>query len=327
GAASAGQTARAGDLRAANTSRYLDNGRWSWSIFLQGPRDRLDQIRCVQYSLHKSLPNPVRQVCAMGDPRQPFKLDAEAWGTFEVGIRVTFKDGRTQDLRHTLLLQAPRSASPAVRLDNVSTKVRDGWWQWTVFVKGSEDALRRIRCVEYRLHPSFTNPVQRVCARGCGLRGFPLTTSGWGTFLIRARVELTDGNTIDLTHDLRFTMDGGKPVASLTLGPKRLGAFRLPGSREEGYVHVGDVSPGWPSRPFTVQVLAPGRPLSTGSSSSAPVDIDRLAAGLGPGRAWSASVTCAGDAFEFNWQGVACILTVERVNAGRREVQLRVWLK
>jgi transcription initiation factor IIF auxiliary subunit len=58
--------------------------------------------------------------------------------------------------------------------------------------------------VEYKLHPTFTNPVRIINRRGSGPHAFPLTTSGWGTFTITIRVYYKDGTHQRLTHSLRF---------------------------------------------------------------------------------------------------------------------------
>jgi transcription initiation factor IIF auxiliary subunit len=81
---------------------------------------------------------------------------------------------------------------------------RPGWWLWTVFIEGPEEALRRIRCVEYTLHETFPDRVRTVCERGRGREAFALSSSGWGTFTVRIRAILDSGRVQELTHPLRF---------------------------------------------------------------------------------------------------------------------------
>jgi transcription initiation factor IIF auxiliary subunit len=189
----------------ANTSRHLSNDRWAWTIFLKASSDILSTIRCVRYTLHETFPKPVNDVCTMGRADQAFSLSGEGWGVFEVRIQITFNDGRTRGLRHMLQFALPQPPTESLSVDNVSRQVKSGWWEWEVFVKGPESLLSQIKCVEYTLHPTFPNPVQRVCTRGTGPRAFALKSSGWGTFQIRVKVLMKNGNTVDLKHDLSFT--------------------------------------------------------------------------------------------------------------------------
>lgn len=77
-------------------------------------------------------------------------------------------------------------------------------WDWTVFVHAPEDILSQIRCVEYTLHRTFRNPVSEICNRGTGHQAFALSARGWGTFRIKIRVLLKNGDIQNLVHDLRF---------------------------------------------------------------------------------------------------------------------------
>jgi hypothetical protein len=94
--------------------------------------------------------------------------------------------------------------APNITAGNVATRVSEQQWNWTVFIRGSEDALDQVDCVEYTLHPTFPNPQQVVCERGTGSAAFPLSASGWGTFEIRIRVFMKDGRVHELTHNLQF---------------------------------------------------------------------------------------------------------------------------
>lgn len=77
-------------------------GRWNWTVFLRGPDSALSQVKCVEYTLHPTFPNPVREVCARGTGPQAFALAATGWGTFEIGVRVFLKNGQVQQLKHQL---------------------------------------------------------------------------------------------------------------------------------------------------------------------------------------------------------------------------------
>ncbi len=98
---------------------------------------------------------------------------------------------------------ADPSADPlnALRLTNTARPVSSGSWEWTAFMDGPAAVLRRIRSVTYHLHSTF-NPSRR---QGDSTRlGHPLTAVGWGTFLLRADVELDDGTRRSYEHTLQF---------------------------------------------------------------------------------------------------------------------------
>ena len=81
------------------------------------------------------------------------------------------------------------------------------WWRWTAFIVSSDpDDLNDIEYVEYRLHPSFKNPIKWVKRKE---GGFPITMLGWGTFELVAKVVFTDSRKkpILLKHYLNFEND------------------------------------------------------------------------------------------------------------------------
>jgi transcription initiation factor IIF auxiliary subunit len=77
----------------------------------------------------------------------------------------------------------------------------DDWWKWWIWVDGPPEELDQIDRVTYILHPTFPNPVRDVKNRNTN---FLLQTSGWGVFLIRAKVKHKDGRETSLTHNLRL---------------------------------------------------------------------------------------------------------------------------
>jgi transcription initiation factor IIF auxiliary subunit len=89
-------------IRAGNISREIQEGLWKWTIYIQGSKQTLDQVRCVEYTLHPTFPNPVMEVCKRGTDNQAFPLTATGWGTFEVRMRVFLKSGGIQELHHQL---------------------------------------------------------------------------------------------------------------------------------------------------------------------------------------------------------------------------------
>jgi transcription initiation factor IIF auxiliary subunit len=196
--------AGAQEITTRNVSRYVGNDRWVWTVFVSAPATVLREIRCVEYTLHPTFPDPVRRVCERGDPAQPFALQSDGWGTFTIGVRVFFRSGETRALRHELRFAAPsiERALP-IRSAQTARRLSRDWWVWTIYIEGPAESLEQVRCVEYTLHPTFPDPVREVCDRGSG-PAFALSARGWGTFPVRLRIFLKSGAVQELTHELRF---------------------------------------------------------------------------------------------------------------------------
>jgi transcription initiation factor IIF auxiliary subunit len=82
-----------------NWSKEIEPGWWEWGIYVKGTPAELKRIRCVEYTLHASFPNPVRLVCS---PNKGFLLTARGWGTFTVPVKVMLKDRTVREFSHTL---------------------------------------------------------------------------------------------------------------------------------------------------------------------------------------------------------------------------------
>src|SRR5437870_1650121 len=85
------------------------------------------------------------------------------------------------------------------------------WWDWSVWVDGPEHELNRINFVEYTLHPTFREPVRIVSTSE---NKFSLSTSGWGTFPIYARIHKKDGSVVRLRHQLQLKYPNGRRVTA-----------------------------------------------------------------------------------------------------------------
>lgn len=92
------------DITTANTSRAV-GGRWEWTVFISASAPMLQSIRCVEYRLPSTSANPNRRVCALGSAKQPFAIQTTSWGTFEIPVRIIFKNGQTRTLRHKLSIK------------------------------------------------------------------------------------------------------------------------------------------------------------------------------------------------------------------------------
>jgi transcription initiation factor IIF auxiliary subunit len=80
------------------------------------------------------------------------------------------------------------------------------WWEWSVWVDGSEQELDQIKYVEYTLHPTFPKPVQRRSDRSSQFR---LQATGWGVFTIYAKIVHKDGEHTLLDHFLELLYPDG----------------------------------------------------------------------------------------------------------------------
>ncbi len=77
-------------------------------------------------------------------------------------------------------------------------------WNWTIYIDSEPSILKKISCVTYQLHPTFTDPTKRICERGQISKAFSYTTTGWGTFNVGVRIEFKDGSEFTTDHHLIF---------------------------------------------------------------------------------------------------------------------------
>ncbi len=112
-----------------------------------------------------------------------------------------------------LTLATATPALAALTVKNTSVYIGGGRWDWRVFVDADTETLRQIECVEYTLHPTFPNPVRRVCNQSEAK--FALSSNGWGTFTIKVRIQYRDGRTELLEHPLVFAQAAATSPLSL----------------------------------------------------------------------------------------------------------------
>ncbi len=97
----------------------------------------------------------------------------------------------------------PSYASSNVGVNNSSQRVGGGRWNWTVYINADSSTISKIKCVEYILHPTFSNRFQRIC--DSPTNNFALNSNGWGEFNIEVRVFFKDGSTKNLNHWLNLS--------------------------------------------------------------------------------------------------------------------------
>jgi hypothetical protein len=91
-------------------------GVWQWTIFLSGSSDALTHVKCVQYVLDPSFPDPYRTVCNRGAEDRPFLTSGMTWGPFKLSATVTFDDKTVQQLQYTVNPQATAQSPPTTLL-------------------------------------------------------------------------------------------------------------------------------------------------------------------------------------------------------------------
>ena len=125
---------------------------------------------------------------------------------------------------------APVAAALAVK--NTSTYAGAGRWDWTIFIDADPDTLRQIQCVEYVLHPTFPNPVRKVCERPN--TKFAYSTNGWGTFTVKVNIQYRDGRVEALEHPLVFEQQAAAATAPVNVTAKNWSRQIEPGWWEWG---------------------------------------------------------------------------------------------
>lgn len=75
------------------------------------------------------------------------------------------------------------------------------WHEWSVEVDGGEIPLDRVAEVEYILHSTFPNRIQRMTSPDSHFR---LDSEGWGEFDIAVNVYFKDGDEKTVLVPLKF---------------------------------------------------------------------------------------------------------------------------
>lgn len=91
-----------GIIVSSNTSEASGTHNYDWEVHLDAPSPgQLDRIERVEYVLHPTFPDPVR---ISTDRSSSFSVSSRGWGEFDIGIKIHFKDGTVEKLKHPLKL-------------------------------------------------------------------------------------------------------------------------------------------------------------------------------------------------------------------------------
>ena len=74
-----------------------------WTVFIVADDRTLDEVECVEYTLHPSFPDHIHRVCDRGEGLgKGFFFTGEAWEPFVIVVEVIFRDGHVKFLEHQL---------------------------------------------------------------------------------------------------------------------------------------------------------------------------------------------------------------------------------
>ena len=203
-----GTTLYGQDLRIESTAAPADAGLFDWTVSIVGDESIIANISYVEYSLPPSNADPVKRI-ANRDTHFACSFRAEI--NFTVIAKVVYTTGQSDTIVHRLIIE-DTEVKPApgkygkITTRNSATYAAKDRWDWTVFMEADDETLNQIECVEYTLHPTFPDPVQKVCNKGSvSGKGFFLNANGWGTFTVKMKVIFKDGEVKNLKHALMFS--------------------------------------------------------------------------------------------------------------------------
>jgi len=201
-------TLYAQNLRIESTATPSDARLLDWTVSIAGDEAIIASISYVEYSLPPSNADAVKRV-ADRDTRFACSFRGEIDST--VAAKVVYTTGKSDTIVHNLIIEDTK-VEPApgkygeITTRNSATYAAKDRWNWTVFIEADDETLNQIECVVYILHPTFPDPVQKVCNQGSASgKGFLLNANGWGTFTVKIKVIFKAGEARNLQHDLRFS--------------------------------------------------------------------------------------------------------------------------
>ncbi|MGK7867204.1 pYEATS domain-containing protein [Falsiroseomonas sp. E2-1-a20] len=105
----------------------------------------------------------------------------------------------------TSLVRAQNNGIAPLRIENVAVPLGEFRWNWKAYVAGPPQEIAQIECVIYTLHPTFVEPVRKICDNSDANFPYALDAVGWGTFSLRARIEFKNGSSREYVHALSFS--------------------------------------------------------------------------------------------------------------------------
>lgn len=87
------------------SSEYMGQNWWNWSLWIDAPPSVLNDIEYVNYKLHSTFPDPVQH---RTNSQQKFLLESSGWGEFTINAEIKPKNGKKFTKRHFLTLKYPQ---------------------------------------------------------------------------------------------------------------------------------------------------------------------------------------------------------------------------
>ena len=99
----------------------------------------------------------------------------------------------------------------ALKIEQGFQYLDNDYWKWWIWLEGPDAELDKVEKVTYTLHRTFPKPVRVISDRGTK---FKLETAGWGVFRIFAQVQMKDGASRRMQHDLVLSYPDGTPTTT-----------------------------------------------------------------------------------------------------------------
>jgi transcription initiation factor IIF auxiliary subunit len=134
-------------------------------------------------------------------------------------------------------------AQEDIALNNTFQYTRGGVYKWQVYVEADQGVLKKIKSVEYRLHPSYRNPVRKVEMPRSGKYPFKIVDETQEAFDITATIVFWNDPPKTVYHRLKLRPDEETPVTEEILLTQR-SQFTLSQQEFQGKlaVSVGNIS-------------------------------------------------------------------------------------
>lgn len=219
-------------------------------------------------------------------------------------------------------------AKSNIAVDNTAVPKGNDQWEWTIFVRSSPDVLNSIEYVQYTLHPTFYDPIQKVYKTTDPDHPFGLTRVGWGVFEVAVKVVFKTGEPLSLRYMLRFqgASQESKCRAPFVVGERHY--RRIEGQLFKGdmYVYVGQIHRDTKT-PFYTAVFLGAQPLWRTEGELKEAEFDSRMKKIAEDHRWVSKLKDIGDSVAFQDAGRPFHLEVVSVTSSpsdKRKVALRV---
>ncbi len=93
------------------------------------------------------------------------------------------------------------------RVENTSQYLSNGLFNWKIFIKAENDLLKRIEFVEYRLDPSFRDPIKKVYKLGDSKYPFAFSGEALKAFNVGITVYVKNDKPMYSDYTLQLTRE------------------------------------------------------------------------------------------------------------------------